>query len=64
MKQKSSFQELVELVASHVELKGPDELAALHERLTTLRQVFDEDRDLLETVIRQVERVMKTRQPS
>lgn len=61
MKLKSSFQELMELVADQVESKEPAELAALYKRLKDLRAVFHQDRDLLEAVIRRVERALRSR---
>jgi len=61
MKQKSSYQELIELVASHAELKSPAELVALHEKLMDLREGFKQDSDLLESVIGRVEDAIRGR---
>ena len=58
---KSSFQELMELVAKDVESKDQEALIALLERLYNLRDAFRRDRDLLETVIRRVERQLRGR---
>ena len=52
---KSSFQELMELVAKDIEVKDETALLALLERLVGLRESFQRDRDLLEAVIRRVE---------
>ena len=51
---KSSFQELMELVAKDVESKDDASLIALLEKLIGLRESFKRDRDLLEAVIRRV----------
>lgn len=56
---KSSFQELIELVTRNIESKDPIELINVLEKLTALRESFKQDRDLLEAVIRQVERQLK-----
>ena len=53
---KSSYQELLELVAENIASKDEQQLAELHEKLVALRTVFDNDRDLLESVIRRIER--------
>lgn len=58
---KSSFQELMELVAKDVESKGKASLIELLERLYRLRDSFKRDRDLLDTVIRRVERQLRGR---
>ena len=58
---KSSFQELMELVAKDVESKDETSLLALLERLIGLRASFKRDRDLLEAVIRRVERQLRAR---
>ena len=58
---KSSFQELMELVAKDVESKGQASLIELLERLYRLRDSFKRDRDLLDTVIRRVERQLRGR---
>lgn len=55
---KSSYQELLELVAENIASKDEQQLAQLHDKLVALRAVFDNDRDLLETVIRRIERAM------
>ena len=52
---KSSFQELMELVARDIESKDNVALIALLDRLIGLRESFEQDRDLLEAVIRRVE---------
>ena len=52
---KSSFQELMELVAKDVESKDETSLLTLLEKLIGLRASFKRDRDLLEAVIRRVE---------
>lgn len=58
---KSSFQELMELVARDVESKSQASLIELLERLYRLRDSFKRDRDLLDTVIRRVERQLRGR---
>jgi hypothetical protein len=58
---KSSFQELMELVAKDVESKDQTSLLALLEKLIGLRASFKRDRDLLEAVIRRVERQLRGR---
>ena len=58
---KSSFQELIELVARDVESKDETSLLTLLERLIGLRASFKRDRDLLEAVIRRVERQLRAR---
>ena len=58
---KSSFQELMELVAKDVESKDETALIALLEKLVVLRESFKRDRDLLEAVIRRVERQLRGR---
>ena len=58
---KSSFQELMELVARDVESKDEAALVALLEKLVGLRESFNRDRDLLEAVIRRVERQLRAR---
>ena len=58
---KSSFQELMDLVARDVESKDEAALMALLEKLIGLRASFKRDRDLLEAVIRRVERQLRAR---
>jgi len=58
---KSSFQELMALVARDVEAKDETALLALLERLVGLRESFQRDRDLLEAVIRRVELQLRGR---
>ena len=60
---KSSFRELMELVAKDIESRDQAALIALLERLYLLRDSdsFKRDRDLLETVIRRVERQLRAR---
>ena len=58
---KSSFQELMELVAKDVEAKDETSLLALLEKLIGLRASFKRDRDLLEAVIRRVELELRAR---
>jgi hypothetical protein len=58
---KSSFQELMELVAKDIESKDAASLIALLEKLIELRESFKRDRDLLEAVIRRVERELRAR---
>jgi hypothetical protein len=58
---KSSFQELMELVARDIESKNEAALVALLEKLVGLRESFKRDRDLLEAVIRRVERQLRAR---
>ena len=58
---KSSFQELMELVARDIESKDDVALIGLLERLIGLRKSFKRDRDLLEAVIRRVERQLRGR---
>lgn len=58
---KSSFQELMELVARDIESKDEAALVALLEKLVGLRESFKRDGDLLEAVIRRVERQLRAR---
>ena len=58
---KSSFQELMVLVARDLQAKDAASLADLLERLRGLRSVFEADRDLLEAVIRRVEQALRGR---
>jgi hypothetical protein len=58
---KSSFQELMALVARDLQAKDAASLAELLERLRGLRSVFEADRDLLEAVIRRVEQALRGR---
>ena len=58
---KSSFQELMALVAKDIEAKDEPALLALLERLVGLRESFRRDRDLLEAVIRRVELQLRAR---
>jgi hypothetical protein len=58
---KSSFQELMELVARDIESKDAAALITLLEKLIGLRESFKRDRDLLEAVIRRVERQLRGR---
>ena len=58
---KSSFQELMALVAKDVESKDDAALIALREKLIGLRASFKRDRDLLEAVIRRVEQQLRAR---
>jgi hypothetical protein len=48
---QSSFQELMKLVRDNLASKDAEGLVALLETLMGLRQSFENDRDLLETVI-------------
>lgn len=52
---QSSFQELMKLVRDNLTSKDAEGLVALLETLMGLRQSFEKDRDLLETVIALVE---------
>lgn len=58
---KSSFQELMELVARDIESKDEAALVELLEQLVGLRESFKRDRDLLEAVIRRVEPQLRAR---
>jgi hypothetical protein len=58
---KSSLQELMGLVAKDIESKDEVALIALLEKLIGLRESFKHDRDLLEAVIRRVERELRAR---
>jgi len=58
---KSSFQELMALVAKDIEAKDATALLALLEQLVGLRESFRRDRDLLEAVIRRVELQLRAR---
>lgn len=58
---KSSFQELMDLVARDVESKDRESLVALLEKLVGLRSSFDQDRDLLEAVIRRIQKAIGSR---
>jgi hypothetical protein len=58
---KSSFQELMALVAKDIESKDEAALITLLEKLIGLRKSFERDRDLLEAVIRRVERQLRGR---
>jgi hypothetical protein len=58
---KSSFQELMGLVAKDVKSKDDAALVALLEKLIGLRESFKRDRDLLEAVIHRVEQQLRGR---
>jgi len=58
---KSSFQELMALVAKDIESKDATSLLVLLEKLIGLRASFKRDRDLLEAVIRRVELELRAR---
>jgi len=58
---KSSFQELMALVARDLHTKDAEALADLVVKLRALRSVFKVDCDLLEAVIRRVERALRGR---
>ena len=58
---KSSFQELMALVARDLQAKDADALVELLAKLRGLRSVFEADRDLLEAVIRRVEQALRVR---
>lgn len=58
---KSSFQELKGLVARDLHTKDGEALAELVVKLRGLRSVFKVDCDLLEAVIRRVERALRGR---
>jgi len=58
---KSSFQELMALVARDVDSKSDHALLALLAQLIGLRESFQRDHDLLEAVIRRVERQLEAR---
>jgi hypothetical protein len=58
---KSSFQELMELVAGDVTSKDRASLGTLLSTLEGLRSTFDQDKDLLEAVIRKVESEIRSR---
>jgi hypothetical protein len=58
---KSSFQELMTLVARDLQAKDAEALVELLVELRGLRSVFEADRDLLEAVIRRVEQALRGR---
>ncbi len=58
---KSSFQELMTLVARHLQAKDAEALVELLVKLRGLCSVFEADRDLLEAVIRRVEQALRGR---
>jgi hypothetical protein len=58
---KSSFQELMALVARDLQAKDAEALVELLVELRGLRSVFEADRDLLEAVIRRVEQALRGR---
>jgi hypothetical protein len=58
---KSSFQELMTLVARDLQAKDAEALVELLVKLRGLRSVFEADRDLLEAVIRRVEQALHGR---
>jgi hypothetical protein len=58
---KSSFQELMTLVARDLQAKDAEALVELLVKLRGLRSVFEADRDLLEAVIRRVEQALRGR---
>lgn len=58
---KSSFQELMTLVARDLQAKDAEALVELLAKLRGLRSVFEADRDLLEAVIRRVEQALRGR---
>ena len=58
---KSSFQELMTLVARDLQAKDAEALVELLVKLRSLRSVFKADRDLLEAVIRRVEQALRGR---
>lgn len=58
---KSSFQELMDLVAKDIESKDAQALLQLLEKLEGLRPRFKQDLDLLEAVIGRVRRSLRRR---
>ena len=58
---KSSFQDLMTLVARDLQAKDAEALVELLVNLRGLRSVFKADRDLLEAVIRRVEQALRAR---
>ena len=58
---QSSFQELMKLVRDNLTSKDAEGLVALLETLLGLRQSFEKDRDLLETVIAIVEEELNSK---
>lgn len=58
---KSSFQELMTLVARDLQARDAEALVELLVKLRGLRSVFEADRDLLEAVIRRVEQALRSR---
>jgi len=58
---QSSFQELMKLVRDNLTSKDAEGLVALLETLIGLRQSFEKDRDLLETVITIVEEELNSK---
>ena len=58
---KSSFQELMALVAIDLRARDHWALTELAATLRALRSTFKADRDLLEAVIRRVERALRGR---
>lgn len=58
---RSSFQELMGLVAKSTEGKDPETVVAFLDQCKALRRSFEQDRDLLEAVIRRLEEVLRDR---
>lgn len=58
---KSSFQELMKLVSDNLDLRSDEDALALLQSLQAMRQAFENERDLLDSVIRRVEQHLKGR---
>jgi hypothetical protein len=61
MLQPSAFQELMKLVRDNLHLRSDEDAFALLRSLQGMRQAFENDRDLLESVILRVEQHLKGR---
>jgi len=61
MSQPSAFQELMKLVRDNLHLRSDEDALALLRSLQGMRQAFENDRDLLESVILRVEQHLKGR---
>ena len=61
MSQPSAFQELMKLVRDNLHLRSDEAALALLRSLQGMRQAFENDRDLLESVILRVEQHLKGR---
>lgn len=61
LRPRSSFQELMELVTAKLENSTDQDILAILNTLRDLRKEFEQDRDLLESVIHRLEAVLRGR---